>query len=98
MIKTLNGNYEGMNMINKLGFGFLRLPKQGEELDWETINTMVDAFQEGGGTLFDTCYTYLGSTEKNALTSAGSLKTEKEGFPQKGAKATLPACWRHSWL
>lgn len=31
-------------MINKLGFGFLRLPKKGEEFDWENINSMVDAF------------------------------------------------------
>ncbi|MGN0998178.1 MAG: aldo/keto reductase [Faecousia sp.] len=46
-------------MINKLGFGFLRLPKNGNELDWETINTMVDIFMAGGGTFFDTCYTYL---------------------------------------
>ena len=46
-------------MINKLGFGFLRLPKNGDELDWETINTMVDIFMDNGGTLFDTCYTYL---------------------------------------
>ena len=40
-------------MINKLGFGFLRLPKNGDELDWETINAMVDIFMEGGGTFFD---------------------------------------------
>ena len=46
-------------MINKLGFGFLRLPKNGDELAWETINTMVDIFMDNGGTFFDTCYTYL---------------------------------------
>ena len=46
-------------MINKLGFGFLRLPKQGEEYDWNTLCNMVDVFMEGGGTFFDTCYTYL---------------------------------------
>lgn len=46
-------------MINKLGFGFLRLPKNGEEFDWENINFMVDAFMEGGGTFFDTAYSYL---------------------------------------
>lgn len=46
-------------MRSKLGFGFLRLPKQGEEFDWDTIDEMVDAFMAGGGTFFDTCYTYL---------------------------------------
>lgn len=35
-------------MINKLGFGFLRLPKIREELDWEDINKMVDVFMDGG--------------------------------------------------
>lgn len=46
-------------MRSKLGFGFLRLPKQGEEFDWDAIDEMVDAFMAGGGTFFDTCYTYL---------------------------------------
>ena len=34
-------------MINKLGFGFLRLPKNGDELDWETINTYLAFIQNG---------------------------------------------------
>ena len=46
-------------MINKLGFGFLRLPKNGGEYDWESVCDMVDCFMDGGGTFFDTCYTYL---------------------------------------
>ena len=46
-------------MINKLGFGFLRLPKKGGELDWQTICSMADAFMAEGGVFFDTCYTYL---------------------------------------
>ena len=45
-------------MINKLGFGFLRLPKKAGELDWQTICSMVDVFMGGGGVFFDTCYTY----------------------------------------
>ena len=34
-------------MINKLGFGFLRLPKKDGELDWQTICSMVDVFMGG---------------------------------------------------
>lgn len=45
--------------MNKLGFGFLRLPKLGDDYDWQTVNAMVDAFLAGGGRYFDTCYTYL---------------------------------------
>ena len=46
-------------MINKLGFGFLRLPKKGDSFDWDTICAMVDTYMAGGGIFFDTCYTYL---------------------------------------
>ena len=41
--------------MNKVGFGFLRLPKKGEELDYEQINEMVDLFLSRGGSYFDTC-------------------------------------------
>ena len=48
-----------MGERNKPGFGFLRLPKKDGEFDWNTLCDMVDVFMAGGGTLFDTCYTYL---------------------------------------
>ena len=54
-------------MISKLGFGFLRLPRKGEELDWDTICRMVDAFMDGGGAFFDTCYTYINGMSKIAI-------------------------------
>ena len=54
-------------MINKLGFGFLRLPKKGEELDWQNIDAMADAFLQGGRNFFDTCYTYLNGMSEIAI-------------------------------
>ena len=54
-------------MINKLGFGFLRLPKTGRELDWQTICSMADEFLDGGGVFFDTCYTYLDGLSEAAI-------------------------------
>ena len=33
--------------MNKLGFGFLRLPKKGDAFDWDAVNSMVDTFMEG---------------------------------------------------
>ena len=54
-------------MINKLGFGFLRLPRQGESLDWKTIESMVDLFLENGRSFFDTCYTYLDGLSEEAI-------------------------------
>lgn len=45
--------------MNKLGFGFMRMPKKGEQYDLDTLNQMVDLYMAGGGDYFDTCYTYL---------------------------------------
>ena len=50
--------------MSKLGFGFLRLPKAGEEYDWDTLCRMTDLFLAGGGDYFDTCYTYLGGNSE----------------------------------
>lgn len=49
--------------INKLGFGFMRLPRKGNDFDYTQINKMVDAFLEQGFTYFDTAFVYQGSEE-----------------------------------
>ena len=64
-------------MINKLGFGFLRLPKKSDEPDWDAICDMVDVFMDGGGVFFDTCYTYL-----NGLSEAAIRKCVVERKPR----------------
>ena len=46
--------------MNKLGFGYLRLPKIDEELDYNAINEITDAYLAAGGRYFDTAYSYLG--------------------------------------
>jgi hypothetical protein len=46
----------------KLGFGLMRLPKNGEETDITQVKKMVDMFMESGFTYFDTAYAY-GSSE-----------------------------------
>ncbi len=54
--------------MNKLGFGFLRLPmREGQGIDWTLLNEMVDTFLAGGGTYFDTAYTYLNGLSEEAL-------------------------------
>lgn len=55
--------------IKKLGFGLMRLPKNGEEFDIEQIKTMVDKFIAAGFNYFDTAFVYTGSEEvaKKAL-------------------------------
>lgn len=55
--------------VPKLGFGLMRLPKKGEEIDVEQVKQMVDLFLEAGFTYFDTAFVYGGSEEatKKAL-------------------------------
>ena len=49
--------------IKKLGFGLMRLPKKGEEIDVEQVKVMVDRFLEAGFTYFDTAWAYTGSED-----------------------------------
>ena len=67
-------------MLNKLGFGFLRLPKKDEELDWQTICSMVDEFMDGGGVSFDTCYTYLDGLSEAAIRKCVVERKSRDSF------------------
>ena len=67
-------------MINKLGFGFLRLPKQDGELDWQTICAMADVFLDGGGVFFDTCYTYLDGLSEAAIRKCVVERKSRDSF------------------
>ncbi len=53
--------------MNKLGFGFLRLPQIDGQIDFETVNTMVDTYIAAGGDYFDTAYTYLDGRSEEAI-------------------------------
>ncbi len=55
--------------IKKLGFGLMRLPMLGDEVDIEQTNHMVDLFLSNGFTYFDTAYGYInGKSEQAAKT------------------------------
>jgi len=66
--------------MNKLGFGFLRLPKLGESYDWDTVSQMVDLYMEQGGNYFDTCYTYLDGNSDKAIKLCVSDRKERSSF------------------
>ena len=63
--------------MNKLGFGFLRLPKPGDAFDWDALCQMTDCLLAGGGRYFDTCYTYL-----NGNSELGVKKCVAERYPR----------------
>lgn len=55
--------------IPKLGFGLMRLPMIGSDVDIEQTKTMVDMFLSNGFTYFDTAYGYIdGKSEEAART------------------------------
>lgn len=62
-------DYLGRN-IKKLGFGLMRLPMLGSEVDIEQTKKMVDLFMAAGFTYFDTAYGYIdGKSEQAAKTA-----------------------------
>lgn len=67
--------------MNKLGFGFLRLPRirQDDEksINWELLEKLVDSFLAKGGTYFDTAYTYL-----DGMSEAAIRRTLVERYPR----------------
>ena len=66
--------------MNKMGFGFLRLPEKDGELDWTKVNELVDRYMELGGTYFDTCYTYMDGLSEMAVKRAVAERKPRESF------------------
>lgn len=56
--------------IPKLGFGLMRLPMIGEDVDMDQTKQMVDMFLEAGFTYFDTAYGYLDGKSEAAVKEA----------------------------
>ena len=56
--------------IKKLGFGLMRLPMLGEEVDIEQTKQMVDLFLEKGFTYFDTAWSYINFKSEAAVKEA----------------------------
>ena len=67
--------------MNKLGFGFLRIPQKQNtnEYDWKALDRLVDLYMDAGGRYFDTCYTYLdGHSEEGIRRSVVSRKRRED--------------------
>jgi predicted aldo/keto reductase-like oxidoreductase len=66
--------------IPKLGFGLMRLPMIGEEVDLEQTKKMVDLFMEKGFTYFDTAYPYINGKSEVAAGEALVKRYPREAF------------------
>lgn len=56
--------------IPKLGFGLMRLPMIGQEVDIEQTKEMVDKFIAQGFTYFDTAYVYINGKSEETVKEA----------------------------
>ena len=70
-----------MEKIKKnLGFGFMRLPMQGEEVDLAQTQQMVDAFLAAGFNYFDTAHGYLDGRSETALKACLTSRYPREDY------------------
>lgn len=51
----------------KFGFGCMRLPMKGAEVDYDEFNRMIDYFMESGFRYFDTAHGYLEEKSETAI-------------------------------
>lgn len=72
-------DYLGKN-IPKLGFGLMRLPMLGEQVDIEQTKTMTDKYLAAGFTYFDTAYGYIGGKSEEAVKTALVDRYPRERF------------------
>ena len=70
-----------MDRIKKnFGFGFMRLPMAGEEVDIPQTTKMVDAFLEAGFNYFDTAHGYLQGKSERALKTCLTSRYPREKY------------------
>ena len=62
------------------GFGCMRLPMAGEEVDIAETCRMVDAFLENGFNYFDTAHGYLGGKSETALRECLTSRHPRESY------------------
>lgn len=69
MINTIKS--KGADMFNEVkknfGFGCMRLPMNGDAVDYAEFNKMIDAFIDNGFNYFDTAHGYLNGKSETAL-------------------------------
>ena len=62
------------------GFGCMRLPMLGEEVDMEQTKQMVDLFLEKGFRYFDTAHGYINGKSELAIREAVSSRYPRDRF------------------
>ncbi|MBQ7873928.1 MAG: aldo/keto reductase [Oscillospiraceae bacterium] len=66
--------------MKNFGFGLMRLPMLGGEVDIEQVKKMVDRFMEEGFTYFDTAHPYIGGKSELAIRECLVERYPRESF------------------
>ena len=69
--EEVNGNF---------GFGCMRLPMNGDEVDLEKFAQMVDAFLDAGFNYFDTAHAYISGKSETAIRECISKRYDRSRF------------------
>ncbi len=67
-------------MDKKLGFGCMRLPMKGSEVDYDEFNKMIDYYMDHGFNYFDTAHGYIGGKSETAIRDCLSSRYKREDF------------------
>ncbi|MBE6623877.1 MAG: 4Fe-4S dicluster domain-containing protein [Ruminococcaceae bacterium] len=77
------------NIKGKLGFGCMRLPMNGKEVNKEEFNRMIDMYMEAGFNYFDTAHGYLDGLSEKAVRDCVAARYKREDF----ILANKLSCW-----
>ena len=70
-----------MEKIKKnFGFGCMRLPMVGEEVDYDEFNRMIDTFLEAGFNYFDTAHGYISGKSETAIRDCLAARHPRESY------------------
>ena len=67
-------------MEKKLGFGCMRLPMKGDEVDYDEFNKMIDYYMEQGFNYFDTAHGYIGGKSEIAVRECLAKRYPRESY------------------
>ena len=67
-------------MEKKLGFGCMRLPMNGGEVDYNEFNKMIDYYMDQGFNYFDTAHGYLGGKSEIAIRECFAKRYPRESY------------------
>lgn len=62
------------------GFGCMRLPMNGDEVDYDEFNRMIDAYIGAGFNYFDTAHGYISGKSETAVRDCLSARYPREAF------------------